>query len=173
MFWLILILLIVLILFWQYKRLKTPEYIIRKLEKEINKIKPLVIRNLEREKKEWNEAFDSFTKDNKIVKTIYSNEREIIERMKDVVNELDMENKFDRLSEKYRHDSKKRIEITIDYYNYLVCLRQFQQAGLLLQVGGSKEYEAAVKDYGIRKQEIQKRFEVLVNERLGEKSGTG
>ncbi len=154
-----------------YKRNQSPEVKISRLRIEINKINPYVRNRLERDLKDWQETLNKFLIGDRMVKPLYKDKQEIIKIIEDIQNDLDLGNKIIKLSEKYRHDLRKTLEVTTDYYAFLICKKWCMEMNAIdAALGGyqvdtiGKENESIYRQYVIRMGEIKKRLDVLINE---------
>ena len=110
-------------------------------------------------------AIEEIEKNGNISRQVIFAERVIdVSELKEAIEE--MEKKYIRLKEKFKHEPEKRIKVVRDWFDYLNALREFYFAAKLLDVdmeeGASDRFDEKIKEPVIRKDEIEKRFDELL-----------
>lgn len=82
--------------------------------------------------------------------------------------QLEMESIFFRLKEKFKHDVNKKLEITVDWFDYVSALKELDLLGNGFQYGAyanmsMEEIDDEFKPCRIKRDEIQKKFFKLLD----------
>ena len=168
---LVIIVFIISIILWLgYRGLsKNPTYILCRLEKQITISRSNIFNKLRNRKNDFEKKLEDFIKKDRVVEIIYGNKEEILEHIKGCENELQTEDDYIRLNEKFRHDISKRVQIAMDFYNWIVCSEYLDANFNAWWYSGddpkaSEELNLRAQEFRIRRQEIKKRFQELLKE---------
>jgi len=125
------------------------------LERKISKMRPSIITYLDRERKYWQEKLKKFDENDVVVRTAILDRSIIIENIENIDKDLEVDNKYQILKEKFRKRPRSQLGLAHNYARFLVCLDYFR--------GSSNVDPNFSIRVGEKKQYIYKVFEELLN----------
>ncbi|MFH1933869.1 MAG: hypothetical protein ABIN18_20135 [Pseudomonadota bacterium] len=137
------------------------------LERKISKIRPSVITYLNNEKEKWEETLKKFDSDDKIVRDFYTDNTEILEAIGKIKKDLDVDNKYQMLKNKFRENPRSQRGLAHNYVKFLECIDYFQRtSGVDISVLSEAEAKNHIEfnaKVGEKKLYIYKIFDELLS----------
>jgi hypothetical protein len=130
-------------------------------------MRPPIITYLNHEKTSWEETLRKFNENDEVVRDFYSDNSRILEAIDNIKKDMDVDNKYQILKQKFRKKTRSQIMLAQNYVKFLECLDYFRRTSgidisLLSETDGKEHIDFSMK-VGEKKKYIYKIFEELSN----------
>lgn len=130
-------------------------------------MRPPVIIYLNNEKEKWEETLKKFNSNDKVVRDFYVENTEIVDTIEKIKKDLDVDNKYQILKNKFRGKPKSEMGLAHNYVKFLECIDYFQSVSSVDVSVLSEEEAKSHIDFsakvGEKKNYIYKVFDELLN----------
>ena len=137
------------------------------LERKISKMRPSVITYLNNEKEKWEETLRKFNSNDKIIRDFYADNTGIVETIEIIKKDLDVDNKYQMLKNKFRENPTSQRGLAHNYVKFLECIDYFRKtSGIDISVLPKAEAKNHIEfnaKVGEKKQYIYKIFDELLS----------
>lgn len=137
------------------------------IERKIAKMRPPIISYLHKKKTSWEETLRKFNENDKVVRDFYSDDSRIISAIDNIKKDLDIDNSYQILKQKFRKKPQSQLMLAHNYIKLLECLDYFNKTSgidisILSETDRREHIEFSTK-VGEKRQYIYKIFEELLN----------
>ena len=155
------IILILITLVVLYKIFSYPKIITLLLGIQINRLRPKITSYLFGQQKKWQDTLKRFLENDKAIRIIYADEALINQTIENIQKDLDMDNKYQLLRQKFIKKSGSSAMLAHNYLKFLECVDYFRKIENIDR--SNNGVDNFTLNVGDKKQRIYQIFEELLN----------